>query len=265
MIDSILAALPGDFPWQNQIHWFDTIDSTNTRAKAMARQGAPHGTILIADRQTGGRGRLGRGFHSPAGMGIYMSVLLRPQCPPEALMHLTCAAAVSMCDAVEEVTGIRPGIKWSNDLVIGHRKLAGILTELTLGSHSERVDAAVVGIGINCCQAVSDFPPEIRDMACSLEMALGSPVERAALAGAMIRHLYRMDNALPQREQILTRYRRDCVTLGQEISIAQPGLVRHGTALDVDGNGALLVRLPDGQVEAVNSGEVSIRGMYGYL
>ena len=95
MKEHILHDLPGDHPWQNQIYWFDSIDSTNTRAKQMAADGAPHGTVLIADHQTGGRGRLGRTFQSPSGMGIYMSVILRPQCRPEHLMHLTCAAAVA--------------------------------------------------------------------------------------------------------------------------------------------------------------------------
>ena len=105
----ILSFLPADYPWKSSLHYFDAIDSTNLRAKQMAAQGAPHGTVLIADRQTAGKGRLGRSFHSPEGMGIYMSILLRPVCAPGELMHLTCAAAVAMCDAVEKATGLRPG------------------------------------------------------------------------------------------------------------------------------------------------------------
>ena len=100
MKEHIVSYLPGEHPWQNQIYWFDSIDSTNLEAKRMARSGAPHGTVLIADRQTAGKGRLGRSFLSPGGMGIYMSILLRPRCKPETLMHLTCAAAVSACDAI---------------------------------------------------------------------------------------------------------------------------------------------------------------------
>jgi len=121
MIDSILASLFDDFPWKERILYFDTIDSTNTRAKHLGTQGAPHGTVLIADRQTGGRGRLGRSFHSPAESGIYLSVLLRPQCHASQLMHLTCATGVAMCNAVETACGLRPGIKWTNDLVFGKR------------------------------------------------------------------------------------------------------------------------------------------------
>ena len=161
MKEHIIRALKESCPWQDSLLWFPCIDSTNTRARELARQGAPHGTVLIADRQTGGRGRMGRSFHSPGGVGIYMSVILRPHCSPQALMHLTCAAAVALCDAVESAVGFRPGIKWINDLVVQKRKIAGVLTELGFDSQG-MVDFAVVGIGINCCQQQSDFPEELR-------------------------------------------------------------------------------------------------------
>ena len=151
MREKIIKNLRESCPWQDSLLWFDSIESTNTHARELARQGAAHGTVLIADHQTGGRGRLGRSFHSPAGSGVYMSVILRPNCNPQEIMHLTCAAAVAMCDAVETAAGFRPGIKWTNDLVCGHRKIAGVLTELGFDSHGN-VDFAVVGIGINCCQ-----------------------------------------------------------------------------------------------------------------
>ena len=122
MKEQIIKNLRESCPWQDSLLWFDSIDSTNTRARELARQGAAHGTVLIADHQTGGRGRLGRSFHSPSGVGIYMSVILRPHCKPQEIMHLTCAAAVAMCDAVENAAGLRPGIKWTNDLVCGHKK-----------------------------------------------------------------------------------------------------------------------------------------------
>ena len=265
MKDLIRAALPGDHPWQNQIMWFDSVGSTNTLAKELARQGAPHGTVLIADSQTGGRGRLGRSFHSPAGTGIYMSVILRPRCAPGELMHLTCAAAVAMCDAVEAAVGLRPGIKWTNDLVHGKRKLGGILTELGLGADS-KVDFAVIGVGINCCQQAGDFPEDIRSIACSLSGVTGKPVDRSLVAAGMVAALQKMDDALLSRKpEMLAQYRRDCVTLGQEISLLRGDGIRHGTALDIDDTGALLVRFGQDPVEAVSSGEVSIRGMYGYV
>ena len=252
-------------PWQDSLLWFDSIDSTNTRAKELAMGGAPHGTVLVADSQTGGRGRRGRSFHSPAGSGVYMSVILRPDCAPAHLMHLTCAAAVAMCDAVENCCGIRPGIKWTNDLVYGTKKLAGILTELGL-SPKGTVDYAIIGIGINCCQEETDFPEDIRPIAGSLHSVTGQIIRTEQMAAAMMDALYRMDqNLLIDKNVILDRYRADCVTLGKEVSVVKAdGSVRHGIALDIDAEGALAVQFPEG-TETVNSGEVSVRGMYGYI
>lgn len=263
MTESILTYLPADFPWRDSIQYFPTIDSTNTRAKAMAAQGAPHGTVLIAGHQSGGRGRLGRSFHSPEGMGIYLSVILRPGCPARELMHLTCAAGVAMCDAVEEAMGFRPGIKWTNDLIWGKRKLGGILTELSLKSDGT-VDYAVVGIGLNCRQTEADFPEDIRSIAASLSMAAGKVADPARVAAAMVLALQSMAETLFSNSWI-ARYQTDCVTVGQEISLVRGDTVRHGTAIAVDPEGALLVRFPDSHEEAVSSGEVSVRGMYGYV
>ena len=264
MKEQILHYLRESCPWQDSLVWFPSIDSTNTRARQLASAGAPHGTVIIADHQTGGRGRRGRSFHSPAGSGIYMSVILRPRCAPTELMHLTCAAAVAMCDALEQAAGIRPGIKWTNDLVCGKRKIAGILTELGFAGGS--VDHAVIGIGINCCQAEHDFPEDIRSIAGSLASVTGREIDRARVAAAMMDALYRMDGKLlTEKPEILRRYRADCITLGQEISLVRGEEVRYGTALDIDEDGALLVRFVDGHNEIVTSGEVSVRGMYGYV
>lgn len=266
MKEHIKTLLRESCPWQDSLIYFDSIDSTNTQAKLLAAQGAPHGTVLIADHQTGGRGRRGRSFHSPAGTGIYMSVILRPQCAPAGLMHLTCAAAVAMCGAVEESAGFRPGIKWTNDLVFGKRKLGGILTELGFDT-AGMVSYAIIGTGVNCCQSLSDFPEDIKDMAGSLATVSGKSIDRAAVAAAMMDAFYRMDRELLTRKaDILNRYRADCVTLGKEISaVKADGSIRHGVALDIDEEGGLIVRFADGHTETVNSGEVSIRGMYGYL
>ena len=265
MKEKIIQNLRESCPWQDSLLWFDSIDSTNTRAMELARQGARHGTVLIADHQSGGRGRRGRNFHSPSGSGIYMSVILRPDCRPQQLMHLTCAAAVAMCDAVENAVGFRPGIKWTNDLVWGKRKLAGVLTELGFAANGN-VDFAVIGIGINCCQQENEFPEDIRCIAGSLSSVSGKFVDRALVAAAMMDALYRMSmELLPGKIHILNQYRKDCITLGKEIALVRGDEIRHGTALDIDGNGALIVCFPDGKTEAVNSGEVSIRGMYGYV
>ena len=253
-------------PKEARLLFYSETDSTNTRAKALAASGAPEGTVLVADCQTGGRGRRGRSFFSPPGTGVYLSVILRPACAPMELMHLTCAAAVAACDAVEKVTGLRPGIKWTNDLVIGKKKLAGILTELALEAESGQVQYAVIGIGVNCCQEQKDFPPELAETATSLSLALGREVDRNALAAGLAEEFLEMGRTLvSQKAEILARYRADCVTLGQEVCLVSGDSLRHGFALDVDGEGALTVRLPDGSVENVRSGEVSVRGMYGYV
>ena len=253
-------------PWRDQLKWFDTVSSTNTLAKEMAAQGAPHGTVLIADQQTGGRGRLGRSFHSPEAAGLYMSVILRPQCPPTALMHLTCAVAVAVCDGIERAFGFRPGIKWINDLVVSGKKLGGILTELSIHPNTGLTDYAIIGIGINCTQRSEEFPEDIRSMACSAAMFAKKAVDRSRLAAALINELEEMSRRLlSDKEDIMARYRQDCVTIGSHVQVLSNGQAREATALDVDADGGLIVAFADGHTETVSCGEVSVRGMYGYL
>ena len=266
MKERILSLVSPEYPWTDRLHYVEETGSTNDDLKVLAKQGAPHGTVLIADRQRGGHGRMGRSFHSPGGVGIYCSILLRPHCKPGDLMHLTCAAAVAMCDAVEASAGFRPGIKWTNDLVHHKHKLGGILTELGLFPKGS-VDYAIIGIGINCCQEKTDFPEAIREIAASLSMVTGKAIDRARVAAAMMDALSRMDRQLlTGKAELLNRYRKDCITMGQEISLLRVGEpVRHGRAVDLDNEGALIVEFSDGHRETVNSGEVSVRGMYGYL
>ena len=260
MKKQITKILTQEHPWTNRIHWFDSIGSTNTEAKVMAQNGAPHGTVLIADRQTGGRGRMGRSFSSPPGMGIYLSVILRPKCSAAELMHLTCAAAVAMCNAIETAFGFRPGVKWINDLIANGKKLGGILTELSLYPGSAAVDFASVGIGINCHQTSDDFPPEIRDIAISLENVIQKPADRVKLTAAMIQSLFEMDrNLLTEKQTIMDTYKADCITLGQEIDLIRGEQRTPCCAIDLDQDGGLIVRYADGSVEAICSGEVSVR------
>ena len=265
MKEQILQYLSPEYPWKEQFYCLPEVDSTNDRLKVLAAAGAPHGTAVLSDRQTGGHGRRGRSFLSPAGVGIYLSILLRPGCAPAQLMHLTCATGVAMCDAVEKSAHFRPGIKWTNDLVSGSRKLGGILTELRLDAQG-LVDYAIIGIGINCCQCEWDFPPEIRSIAGSLAMVSGQEIDRCRVAAAELDALYAMSRVLlTGKTEILEQYRRDCITIGQDVSLVRGDEVRHGKALSVDDDGALVVRFPDGHTEVVNSGEVSVRGMYGYV
>ena len=256
----------GDHPWSGNILVFDEVGSTNTLAKELAAQGAAEGTVLVADRQSAGRGRLGRTFLSPGDVGVYFSLILRPDCRPTELMHLTCAVAVAMCDAVENAFGFRPGIKWTNDLVVGRKKLGGILTELGLDPKTGRVSYAILGVGINCRQESRDFDPSIRDMACSAAMVTGLDADRNQLIAEMIRSCGEMSRGLlSDRDGMLERYRSDCITLGQQVSVVRGDEVFRAEALSVDEEGGLVIRREDGTVQTVTSGEVSVRGFYGYV
>ena len=246
----------------------ETVDSTNLRARQLAMAGAADGTVVTADRQTAGRGRLGRDFQSPGGLGIYLTALLRPDLPPERLSPLTAMAGVGVCRAVERVCGLSPGLKWPNDPVLDGRKLCGILTELSLEGETGRVDHVALGIGVNVLQRPEDFGPEVREMATSLAQALGRPVSRPALAAELIRETDRLYAALRggALEPYLAEYRRRCVNLGRTVRLLSPGGAAGETAeaLDIDGDFGLVVRAADGRVRTVRSGEVSVRGMYGY-
>ena len=262
MKHKILSQMITECPWRDTLYWYDETDSTNTRAKELARGGAPHGTVLVAGSQTGGRGRMGRSFLSPTG-GVYLSVILRPACPPEKLMHLTCAAAVAGCEAVEQACGIRPDIKWTNDLVFGKKKLGGILTELSLDGDGN-VEYAIIGIGINC-KKPDCLPEELQSTVTSLqEISPGCATE--ILTAKLIEALWKMDIMLfTGKQQIMGLYRQQCITLGKEVKVIRGDSVDYGTALDLDEDGGLLVRFRDGCEKFVASGEVSVRGMYGYL
>ncbi len=263
MKELILSHLSAECPWRDTLHWYSQIDSTNTRAKQLAKEGAPHGTVLVAHTQTAGRGRMGRSFCSPAGAGVYLSVILRPDCPPDKLLHLTCAAAVAAREAVEKVSGIAPSIKWTNDLVVDGRKLGGILTELGLDARG-MAEFAIIGVGINCCQQEADFPEELQGLATSL-VALGSDTAPAVLAAALIESLWQMsERLLTDKKALIAAYRAHCMTLGQDVALLRGDTREYGQALDLDEDGGLIVRFSDGQVRTVTSGEISVRGMYGY-
>ncbi len=243
---------------------YETIDSTNLRCKTLAAQGAAAGTAVAADCQTAGRGSRGRSFSSPEGQGVYLSVLLRPGCRAEEMRHLTAMAAVAIREAIVEACGLETGIKWVNDLVCNGRKLCGILVELAFAPDGT-VSSAVVGAGVNCSQRLEDFPPELQEMAGSVQMFTGVPVDRTALCAAMIRRLRALQEKLfSGREEYLRRYAEHCVTIGGHVRIlGEPE--REAEALGIDENAALMVRYEDGSEDRIASGEVSVRGLYGYL
>lgn len=238
----------------------DTVDSTNSEAKRQALAGAPEGLAIFANQQTGGRGRRGRSFLSPAGKGLYCSVLLRPNASLSELSWLTAWTAVAVCNAVERVCGIRPDIKWTNDLLLEDRKVCGILTELGLEGETAQLQYVVVGIGINLSQDEADFGPELAPLAISLQQAAGRVPRRAVLAGALLAALDEMYAGFPtQKETYLARYRAACRTTGREVRLIRASGAETVWAESIDSNFALVVRHPDGRREAVTAGEVSVR------
>lgn len=244
----------------------DTIDSTNTECKRQAMAGAPHGLAILSEEQTGGRGRLGRSFQSPQGCGLYLSVLLRPQLPPQEVVDFTAWTAVAVCDGIEAACGVRPRIKWTNDIVLGEKKLCGILTELGLESETNSLQYLVAGIGINVNQKPEDFDAEIRSIATSLSQYLGRPVRRAALAAEVLKALDRMYAGFPHNKQeYLNRYRADCMTPGNQVQLITPVSRQEAYAVSIDDEFRLVVEFPDGTQKALSAGEVSVRGMYGYV
>ena len=244
----------------------DSVDSTNTEAKRQAALGCPEGLAVLSDRQTAGRGRAGRSFHSPAGCGLYLSVLLRPSLPIDALTNVTAWTAVAACDAIQAACGVRPRIKWTNDLVLNEKKLGGILTELVLDQKTGSPDCLVVGIGINVSHEQADFPEELQSMATSLSLALGRPVDRDELAAQLLLALNRMYDRFPAGKQgCLDQYRKDCLTVGNPVRLFTPASSREAFAAGIDDEFRLVVTYPDGTTEAVSTGEVSVRGMYGYV
>ena len=243
----------------SKVYRYDTVDSTNTVCKTLAREGAPDGTAVIAARQTAGRGRMGRGFESPEGLGLYLSMLWRPVASPEGLLPLTAMASASAALAIRRVTGADVRIKWPNDLALHGKKLAGILTEVTLAGSG--VDHVVIGLGVNLRQRPEDFSPEVAVLATSLA-AEGYDVDQAALETVLVDALRQSFRHLCAPETYVDEYRQLCLNLGRQARILQTG--ETVTALDIDGQYGLVVRHENGAVETLRCGEVSVRGLYGY-
>lgn len=215
-----------------QIDCLEQVDSTNTYLKRRGAEGAPHGLAAVAEEQTGGRGRRGRRFESPRGAGLYLSVLLRPHCAPAEAATLTAWVGVAVCDAVEEAAGVRPQIKWTNDIILNGKKLCGILTEMSVEGETGAVDYVVVGMGTNVGEPAEFFAQAgLSDIATSLAIE-GYPVDRCVLASALLNALDRMAADFPQKkENWLAKYRADCLTPGHEVRLIGPNGKKPATAL----------------------------------
>lgn len=236
-----------------------SVDSTNKKVTALAYDGAQNGFVVIADKQTGGKGRMGRSFFSPGGKGIYLSILLKPDGEISELSGITAAAAVAVCRAVKTVYGETPDIKWVNDLLIGGKKVCGILTEAALEGESGRISYIIIGIGINVQGEEKDFPEEIRNIATSLQNEYGKTVPKAELAARVIEELDKIDFSSPEgRERTLLEYRALNATVGKRVGFVMNGERYYGTAAEINSDFSLKVKLDDGTVRDLKSGEISL-------
>lgn len=251
---AITTQLPTDTPWQIEAH--DCLDSTNTALKARAAEGAQAGLVILADRQTAGRGRMTRTFFSPPGCGLYMSMLLRPALAAADALLLTTAAAVAAAEAIAAVTGREIGIKWVNDLFLGGRKVCGILTESSL-SPDGGLAWAVVGIGINVRTPEGGFPAELDGIAGALLPADASDL-RPRLAAEILTRCGAYFARLPHPAH-LDEYRRRSILIGRTVTLSNTGV--RVTVEGIDDACRLLVRDAVGTRFAVSSGECSVRMM----
>lgn len=240
--------------------FLQSVDSTNQEVKRLAAQDAPHGTVVVAEQQLTGKGRLGRVWSSPPGTGIWFSFLLRPQLPPSKVSGITLAAGLGVCMAIRQYTGLNALIKWPNDVIIGNKKVCGILTEMT--AEDNRIDYAVVGIGINV--NTKEFDAEIRSKATSLSIEAGSDINRAELFKAVLKYVeHYIDLYLTDLEKgILPQYTGLCATIGRRVRVVRGSNTLEGEAVSIGSHGDLNVRLDGGSIVAVNSGEVTVQGIY---
>lgn len=236
------------------------VDSTNRYAKALAAEGAAHGTLVLSDMQTAGRGRRGRGWISPAGENIYMSLILRPDMPPAQVARLSLLTALATANAIGRAAGLDAQIKWPNDIVIGGRKVCGLLLEMD--ATPEQVNSVVAGVGINVHQ--TQFDSAIAHTASSLDRIAGRRISRAAVVRAFLQEFERA-SAL-SGEAMMDAYRARSATLGQRVQVIGLNGAYTGLAERVTDSGSLLVRADeDGAVREVLAADVSVRGIMGYV
>ncbi len=238
-----------------KVQYCTDTKSTNDDAKKLAREGAPRGTLVVAERQQGGRGRMGRAWDSPMG-GLWLSVVLRPELLPVDAPKLTIMSAVAVAEAILRSTGISTNIKWPNDILVDGKKVCGILTEMS--AEMDAINYVILGIGININ---NDFPDELKDISISLKQVKGEKVSRIEVLRALLEKLehYYILAEKEGFEEIFVRWRALCINLGRKVKIIGRNYNFEGIALDIDSSGALLVKALDGQIEKVVSGDVSLR------
>ena len=244
--------------------FYDQTDSTNVQAVREVENGAPHGTLIVADRQTAGKGRRGRGWESPADTNIYFTLVLKPDFTPDRASMLTIVMAYSVNKAMQQEAGLHCGIKWPNDIVVNGRKVCGILTEMKVAQG--RICHVVIGVGINVGK--QEFPAELSEKATCLEEACGAEVSRSSLLARIMKAFeedYKTFIDCGNLRGLLDGYNQALVNRGAEVRVLDPKGEYEGTALGITENGELLVETGNGEVVEVYAGEVSVRGIYGYV
>ena len=243
--------------WLGQkIHFFQQLDSTNLTAMELAQEDAAEGTAVVAEEQLRGRGRGNRTWHSPAEVGIYCSIILRPRILPVKAQLITLMTAVAIVKAIAQETALSPQIKWPNDILLNDRKVAGILLESK--ASPQRIEHAVIGFGINVNHTSADLPPEPMFKASSLRMELDKPVERGALLAAIFAEIEELYEMLQREEltMILAEWRYFSATLGQAIRVWQQGKVTEGIAVDINQEGGLVMKMEDESMVVIHAGDV---------
>ena len=244
--------------------YYDEIDSTNNRAKEAGDNKAPHGTLVVADMQVAGKGRRGRVWQSPAGSSIYMTILLYPEISPLKAPQLTLVMAIAVAEGIKEVTGLDTKIKWPNDIVVNGRKICGILTEMS--TEIDYINHVVIGAGINVNQ--DDFPEDIRKTASSLKMEFGKQVKRSELIAAIMKSFEKDYEIFVKTEDLSglqELYNSMLVNLDRDVKVLEPGNEYEAHALGINKTGELIVRTAEGEEKEIYAGEVSVRGVYGYV
>lgn len=245
------------------VEYLEQVDSTNTQAKRLAEEGAPSGTLVVADVQTRGKGRRGREWKFAQGGSIFMTLLLRPELAPEKASMLTLLMGLSVVQGIRNITGVQTQIKWPNDVVLNHKKMVGILTEMN--AQIDYIEYVVIGTGINVNQ--TEFPKDLQDMATSLRIELGKPFNRAEIIAEVMERFeenYEQFCKTQDLSVLAETYNQVLVNKDQQVKVLETGREYEGTARGIDEQGRLLVERPDGSVERVFAGEVSVRGLYGY-
>jgi BirA family biotin operon repressor/biotin-[acetyl-CoA-carboxylase] ligase len=244
-------------PGLREILAFTETDSTNANARRLGHSGAPGGLAIFAERQTDGRGRFGRRWHSQAGLGLWFSLLLRPEFPPALWPRLTTCAAVAIAGVLEAEAGIATAIKWPNDIEIEGKKAAGILCEAATDAGGGAF--VVVGVGLNINHGSTDFPEELRARATSLKLSAGRVWDRPALAASLLERLFSdLEKAATGFDEIVAMARAKSALLGRRIAVAAGGVAIEGIAEDLDGDGLLILRCGDGTRHTLAAGEASI-------